>query len=69
VSLANTTALHYSVSGLSGGQSYSFEVRAYNKYGYGAFAASASVQTSQAPGVPDAPVVTVVGSYVKIAWT
>lgn len=67
--MANTTALQYAVSGLSGGQTYAFQVRAYNKYGYGAFAASASVQTSQPPAQPDAPVVSVLGSYVKIEWT
>jgi len=69
VTLANTTALSYSVSGLSGGQTYSFQVRAYNNYGHGAFTASASVSTSQAPAQPAAPTVTVVGSYVDIAWT
>ena len=69
MTLANTTALSYSVSGLSGGQTYAFQVRSYNKYGYGAFTASASVSTSQAPAQPVAPTVTVVGSYVDIAWT
>ena len=69
LSLANTTGLTYSATGLSGGQTYAFEIRAYNKYGYGPFTAAASVQTSQAPSQPAQPVIEVVGSYVNISWT
>jgi len=43
-------------------------VRAYNKYGEGPFTAAVTVQTSQAPEQPVAPVLEVVGGYVKISW-
>ena len=68
VSLANTTSLSTTVTGLTGGVTYAFEVRAYNKYGYGLFTSSVSIQTSQAPSQPTAPVLAVVGAYVKISW-
>lgn len=66
VSLAETTDLFLVKAGLSGGVTYKFKVRAYNKYGEGPFTAEAAVQTSQAPDQPDAPTVEVVGGYVKI---
>jgi predicted phage tail protein len=68
VSLANTTALETVKSGLVGGTVYQFKVRAYNKYGEGLFTAATSVNTSQVPDSPAAPVLTVVGAHVKIDW-
>jgi hypothetical protein len=68
VTLTETTDLFYVKTGLSGGVTYAFKVRAYNKYGEGPFTAEASVQTSQAPEQPAAPLVEVVGAYVKISW-
>lgn len=67
-SLAETPDLFFVKTGLSGGVTYKFKVRAYNKYGEGPFTAEAAVQTSQAPEQPDAPTVEVVGGYVKISW-
>jgi hypothetical protein len=69
VTLANTTSLFAAQSGLTGGVTYAYKVRAYNKYGAGPFTASISVMTSQAPSQPAAPVVAVVGGYVNISWT
>jgi hypothetical protein len=46
VSLTNTSSLYTDLSGLSGGVSYKFKVRAYNKYGEGPFTSVVSVQTS-----------------------
>lgn len=68
VYLDNTTSLTSLKTGLTGGVTYSFKVRAYNKYGFGEFTSSVSVQTSQPPAKPDAPTLTVEGGYVKIAW-
>ena len=49
VTLANTTDLFAVKTGLTGGVTYKFKMRAYNKYGEGPFTSEASVQTSQAP--------------------
>lgn len=68
-SLATTTSLFAVQTGLTGGDTYQFKVRAYNKYGAGPFTSVVSVQTSQAPEQPAAPVLAVVGGYVKISWT
>jgi hypothetical protein len=69
VSLANTTSLFTLKDGLTGGTTYKFKVRGYNKYGEGPFTAEVSVQTSQAPDQPAAPTLQVVGAHVKISWT
>jgi hypothetical protein len=69
VSLANTTSLFTIKEGLTGGTTYKFKVRGYNKYGEGPFTAEVSVQTSQAPEQPAAPELLVVGAHVKISWT
>jgi hypothetical protein len=49
VSLANTTSLFSVKNGLTGGTTYRFKVRGYNKYGEGPFTAEVTIQTSQAP--------------------
>jgi len=67
--LTLTTDLFYLKTGLTGGVTYQFKVRAYNKYGMGDYTASVSIQTSQPPEKPAAPVVEIVGGYVKISWT
>ena len=69
VSLATTSNLYAVQSGLTGGVTYAYEVRAYNKYGAGLFTAPVYMLTSQPPAQPAAPVITVQGQYVKIAWT
>ena len=69
MSLPTTTNLFAPQTGLTGGASYSYQVRAYNKYGAGPFTAPITMQTSQAPDQPAPPVLAVVGGYVKISWT
>jgi hypothetical protein len=49
VSLANTTSLFSVKTGLTGGTTYKFKVRGYNKYGEGPFTSEVTIQTSQAP--------------------
>ena len=48
-SIYNSTSLSFLQTGLAGGQFYYFKVRAYNKYGPGAFSQIGSVFTGQAP--------------------
>jgi len=66
--LANTTSLSTIKTGLSGGTTYKFKVRGYNKYGEGPFTSEVTIQTSQAPEQPVAPTLEVVGAHVKIKW-
>lgn len=70
-SLANTTDLESTVTGLSGGYVYRFRVRGYNKYGEGAWSSDAGkgVLTAEAPDAPSAPTVDLVTSQVRIRWT
>ena len=71
VSLANitgATTLERLVTGLTGGTTYQFKVRAYNKYGEGEFFPSISLQTSQRPDKPVAPTIVVTEAYVKVSW-
>lgn len=58
------------MTGLDGGTTYSFKLRAYNKYGHGDFTTpEVSINTSQPPAKPEPPVLTVTqGGFVKIAW-
>ncbi len=56
------------IDSLVGGGIYQFKVRAYNKYGEGLFTVATTVNNSQVPDAPAAPVLTVVGSNFKIAW-
>jgi len=69
-SLTSTTDLFALKTGLTGGTTYSFKVRATNKYpDAGAFTEVVTIQTSQAPAVPTPPTVEIVaGGYVKISW-
>ena len=71
VSLANitgATTLERLVTGLTGGTTYQFKVRAYNKYGEGEFFPSISLQTSQRPDKPVAPTIVVTEAHVKVSW-
>jgi len=59
----------YLVTGLTGGVTYSFKIRAYNKYGHGDFTTpEVSINTSQPPEQPAPPTLTVQGGFVKISW-
>ena len=68
--LATSGATNTRVSGLTYGQSYTFGVRATNKYGTGAAsAASNAVVFATVPGVPTAVVATQHGNYTTVSWT
>jgi hypothetical protein len=45
------------VTGLTGGVSYKFKVRANNIYGYGIFSEEYTVEAADVPGRPELPVV------------
>lgn len=65
-----TTNLEYTVTGLTGGTTYTFKVRGLNKYNDpGAFSSVSSVLTAQAPDAPAAPIVELVTSQVRIRWS
>jgi hypothetical protein len=71
VSLANTTGsttLEHFVTSLTGGTTYKFKVRAYNKYGEGEFFPSISLQTSQKHDKPAATTLLVNEAHVKVSW-
>jgi hypothetical protein len=59
----------YVVSGLEGGATYMFKVRAKNIYGYGPFSSVASIIPSDIPGQMVAPTIALDSTTsVQIAW-
>ena len=58
VTLTTTPLLTYTATGLTGGTTYQFKVRAINIFGNGAFSSILSVVAAQAPAQPSAPTVT-----------
>lgn len=50
IELINSLVTSYTVSGLTGGATYLFMVRASNIYGFGAFSSELSVIPSDVPG-------------------
>ncbi|CDW74138.1 pa14 multi-domain protein [Stylonychia lemnae] len=66
--ISNTSSIAYLKTGLSGGNTYYFKVRAYNRYGPGVFSPVGSVFTSQAPNKPLAPTLTTISNKVQISF-
>jgi len=64
--VSGTTA---TFSGLTGGVTYKFKIAGINKYDTGVFSSVLAVVAAEPPQALDAPVVTLEGLYVKIAWT
>lgn len=70
IELVNSLVTTYTVSGVSGGSTYKFKVRARNVYGYGSFSATElSVTPSDVPGKVAIAEVKNVGTNVEIKWT
>jgi len=67
--VSGLTSTAYTITGLTAGVTYKFFVQARNAFGYSDPSNTLSVLAAQKPNVPDAPVTTIDGSYVKIAWT
>jgi hypothetical protein len=66
------TAVTFSLTtGVTTGSSYKFRVRAYNRWGYGSYSASADLKASEAPAQMSAPTTSIDSSTggVKIVWT
>eukprot|EP00347_Sterkiella_histriomuscorum_P011727 403371340 len=67
--IQNSTSFSYlQKTGIAGGNTYYFKVRAFNKYGPGIFSSVASIYTSQAPEKPDAPTLSLISDYLKITF-
>lgn len=58
----------FSVTGLTGGATYLFKVRAINIYDIGEFSTSLSVIAADVPGKPNIAAVTLDGTQVRITW-
>lgn len=69
ISLIESLATSRTVSGLNGGTTYKFKVRAKNINGYGSFSSELSVVASQSPGTMSAVVVTRETTNIKITWS
>ena len=79
VELVDNLVLTYTVTGLTAGEDYKFEVRAKNIYGYGANSATLTADASDIPAQMDPPTVTIPTSRrlsaatdsvnVKVTWT
>jgi hypothetical protein len=55
--LTDSLRTDWQVTGLTGGVSYKFKVRANNIYGYGIFSEEYTVEAADVPGRPELPVV------------
>lgn len=58
----------FSVTGLTGGVTYLFKVRAINIYDFGDFSTALSVIAADVPGKPDIATVVLDGTSVRISW-
>jgi hypothetical protein len=58
----------FSVTGLAGGATYLFKVRAINIYDIGDFSTVLSVIAADVPGKPDIASVTLENTSVRITW-
>jgi hypothetical protein len=65
----NGLATTYTVSGVSGGSTYQFIVRAKNIYGYGSYSTALTVSPSDVPGKASIPTTANSGTSVVVAWT
>lgn len=67
--LVDSLVTTFTVTGLTGGQNYSFKVRARNVYGYGQqFSSELIVQASDLPGQPNIVSVGLDSTNVVISW-
>ena len=69
ISLSNSLVTSYTVTGLTGGTTYLFKLRAQNIYGYGTFSADGSVIAAEEPGMMSQVTTSISGTDLKITWT
>ncbi len=62
IELADSMITEYSITGLTGGTFYKFQVRAQNIYGYGERSDVATIEASDVPDVMDIMVTSIVGT-------
>jgi hypothetical protein len=67
--LTSQTATTYSVTGLTGGTTYQFQVRARNVYGYGSYSSVLTVSAIDFPAKMAIPTVTLSTTDVVVSWT
>lgn len=58
----------YTVTGLTGGQTYTASIAAYNKYGTGLQSTTLSVVAAEQPNSVVTGSVSIVGSYAVVTW-
>jgi hypothetical protein len=66
---SSTLSTTYTVSGVSGGSTYRFKVRAKNIYGFGSFSTELVVTPSDVPGKASIPTTANSGTAVVVSWT
>lgn len=59
----------YTATGVTGGVTYLFRVRARNVHGRGPYATVVSALAAQVPDAPTAPTTTQIATGVQVAWT
>lgn len=69
IELVNSLVTTYTVSGVSGGSTYRFKVRAKNIYGYGSFSTELVVTPSDVPGKVAIATTANSGTNVVVTWT
>ena len=69
--LTDSLVTTYTVTGLTGGLSYLFKVRAKNVYGEGAYSSDATIAASTTPATMDPPTTATLSgsSEIQISWT
>jgi len=65
-----STALTFTeTTGITGGTTYEFKVRAHNIYGWGTFSNIASITASSTPAQPAAVTTAIHNNMLRITWT
>ena len=68
ITINNPTESRYTVSGLTGGLTYSFLIKARNALGSSASAAFATVNSASVPGIPGSVSASATGTTVNVSW-
>ena len=69
IDVAGITGTTYTKTGLTAGITYKFKVEAHNALGYSDYSSAVAILTAQEPAAPTASTTSVIGLYVRIAWT
>lgn len=69
IAVNNPTESRFIVSGLTGGLTYSFLIKARNSLGSSVSAAFATVNSASVPGIPESVSASATGTTVNVSWT